>query len=588
MITIEVINKYQDVFKLKDVWNQLNERGPDEVSLSFEWIVSLWESHLNKEDAMVLLFRKEDRLVGIAPLYTEKIRTGVIPMTRIGLMSNLYCTHNDLIISEDKQDCLEAMFRYFDKKRIKWDLFNFSDFINTSSSVDTIKDLSKKYGFVIKEIESDSSPYLPIKGSFEEFLAKKKRTKRRILIGGVENIQLLGKVEVKTYCGDGPLEPVIDNIFKIERKSWKEKDKSSITSSYSQMEFYRLFSEKIKAKKWIYITFLELNGEAIAYFYSIKYKNRLLNLKGSYVESYKDCVPGKVLYCNLIRDIHGSGIKEFDFLGKAEFLKMTWTNLTRDHKNYVIYNKKLHIYLYLKAQRIYDVLRKIRNNDIESVLKKIKNKCLYYLFHKIEKILYVKELDAEVKVIKLKNDICKLSKLSIEVITKYDEDMFKAVKRMRSDEDRKKYLSRFRRKDICFILKTSESEVVHVSWICYKEIYTINVKMKTNLYLEEKEFFIHDCFTNETCRGKLVYQYMLMHMLKYHKDRGFKRAFIDVESFNLPSIKGIDNTGFKRTKMFTLYTLGTYFAFRKEKTFNGNISRINYLTICPEKETLLT
>lgn len=84
-INITVINDYDELNKCSYEWNLLlKESSPNSFFLTWEWLSSWVQCHLTKNRKLfVLLFRKNEELVGVAPLYIERSKIGPLSLRKV-------------------------------------------------------------------------------------------------------------------------------------------------------------------------------------------------------------------------------------------------------------------------------------------------------------------------------------------------------------------------------------------------------------------------------------------------------------------------------------------------------------------------
>lgn len=116
-----------------------------------------------------------------------------------------------------------------------------------------------------------------------------------------------------------------------------------------------------------------------------------------------------------------------------------------------------------------------------------------------------------------------------------------------SDFKLQQFVNRMNQKgDRCFGFFNEKGICVHYSWVRIKGVMHIHeVNYKFNLE-KENAFWIFDCRTHESARGKGLYPEMINYLAnEFPQDNGIHGTpFIDVVSDNTPSIRGIEKAGF--------------------------------------------
>lgn len=117
------------------------------------------------------------------------------------------------------------------------------------------------------------------------------------------------------------------------------------------------------------------------------------------------------------------------------------------------------------------------------------------------------------------------------------------------ESKQQQFQKRFDRSDECYISEV-EGKAVHYSWVRTRDnMYIGDARRKINF--TEDQFWIFDCRTHESARGLGIYPLTLTRILSLKKEEGKQEGFIDVANDNIPSIKGIEKTGFRLHKTLT-------------------------------------
>jgi len=151
-----------------------------------------------------------------------------------------------------------------------------------------------------------------------------------------------------------------------------------------------------------------------------------------------------------------------------------------------------------------------------------------------------------------------------------------SVKRASMDDLKRIYVIRARNKNglskrlndghLCFIAER-KGDPVGYCWVAFRELYIIEIDRK--IKFDNAEACIYDVFVFPEYRRKKIYQKMLVEIFRFLKKKGYKKAFINVLSTNIPSQRGVEHVGFKRIKNVTFLKL---FGLKKYAE-NGSVSK---------------
>lgn len=179
-------------------------------------------------------------------------------------------------------------------------------------------------GFVERVIES--SPYLPLEGSWDQFVDALPSRKRRKLLQSRDGIAQLGEVRLRTSLGEEELEADLATGFTIEGSGWKGENGTAIISRDATRRFYEGIARWASAKGWLRLQFLELDGEPIAFGFGLDDLRAEYDLKNGFDPRFGEHGPGYLLMAARLERCFGLGLERFEFLGAAERHKLTWTD----------------------------------------------------------------------------------------------------------------------------------------------------------------------------------------------------------------------------------------------------------------------
>lgn len=113
-----------------------------------------------------------------------------------------------------------------------------------------------------------------------------------------------------------------------------------------------------------------------------------------------------------------------------------------------------------------------------------------------------------------------------------------------------------------FFLYKENGKIGHISWLYYKG------DPNRILHLAEKECEIKFCLTCTEFRGQGLYPVALHEIQRYLKEHGYQRCYICVKDDNLPSIRGIEKSGFQpRGSMHLRKAFGVQISRRRTTSY---------------------
>lgn len=367
--SLRILRSQEDWLPLCPVWDEIVDSqsadilGPD-VTCTAGWTKALWEIHLQSKPLEMLVATTEDRVDAILPFYRASKSIHSIPCKALIGTTELYAGRGAFILREPREDLLDDLLAALSRKVKDWDVFVFT-LVEDSASQRLLMDLASRNQYRIEIAESNPSPYIAMQGSWENYANSLQSKFRWQLRKFEKRVQSAGQLSYRIFEKGPPLDSFYRSVQEIERQSWKEKARTSITANEIQDRFHARLLQVAGERGWMSGHLLELNGEPIAYQFGLLYNNVFYDLKGSYKDSHRELGPGLMLYRSLIETLFTRKVALFDFQGVCHEFKMRWTDKTYRRSTYVLYNKTLRAHAARAAARLRRLFKRWQHSNGE-------------------------------------------------------------------------------------------------------------------------------------------------------------------------------------------------------------------------------
>ncbi len=131
--------------------------------------------------------------------------------------------------------------------------------------------------------------------------------------------------EIETIPDDS-LNETLARMFALRKKTWQyqwEKE-STIVNTDILTSKIALFSSVWKKQGSLYIYFLTIEGQDIAYLYTLQTETSCWCLLIGYDVSYKTYSPGKQIFHNMLKETHTKGVVNYHLGGSVVGWKSDW------------------------------------------------------------------------------------------------------------------------------------------------------------------------------------------------------------------------------------------------------------------------
>ncbi len=361
MFTVEEVDREEALQHLEIPWNNLvRQCKNNHLFQRHEWHKIWWSFMGRGKRLRVLLVRDRDQIVGIAPLmisYGKCLRN--LPARKIEVIANYEMSKDNLIIPQDGPAILDTIFRYLYASR--WDILVLHTRPEGQPSVGALAQVCRKYGFEIVDMAIGESPYIPLgtrwksfsQGLGGKFCANVRNRQRRLAS--------VGEIRHEVFTHSDDMDSLIQRVFSVSRKGWAHRENTGICSTPVLQRYYENLANVANDQGWLYFHILSVGGKDIAFEYNLLYQEVIYNLKIGFDPEYEKASPGKLLKWFVLEDAILRKACEYDMLGDADPFKREWTQQTRKHCKWYIFNRR-HLYaraLFTVKTRVWQPLKRV-------------------------------------------------------------------------------------------------------------------------------------------------------------------------------------------------------------------------------------
>jgi CelD/BcsL family acetyltransferase involved in cellulose biosynthesis len=229
--------------------------------------------------------------------------------------------------------------RYIFQDMVDWDVFSLS-VVAGSDTEKLLLQTATENTCVYRKVSEFPIPYIDLSKPWTEYFDGLRKKFRYTIRSGDKQLRSLGELKSVTFTDPASCEEYLRHVYTIERNSWKEDRRTSITSNPTQSEFHKKLAFLAATDRLLRGYVLFLNGQPIAHIFGLRVGQTFFDLKESYNEAYGENSPGAVLKAHAIQDLISENVRFWDFVGPAEFHKLRWTSLTYVQRTYSVFSRR--------------------------------------------------------------------------------------------------------------------------------------------------------------------------------------------------------------------------------------------------------
>ncbi|MDZ4764973.1 MAG: GNAT family N-acetyltransferase [Chloroflexota bacterium] len=305
--------------ELESEWNALLHRSiTDTIFLTVEWQSTWWKTYQAGELWVLTCRDDANRLMGIAPWFIQSKNDERVVRT-VGCVD--VTDYVDVIVDrEHVEPVLSCFSAFLVEERSKYDRINLCNIPESSPTLLQFPTMLKNCGFTVEQVFQEVCPTITLPDSWESYLEsleKKQRHEIRRKLRRAESEAALKYVLIESESEVGA---VLDPFLTLMAAS--QPSKAEFLQDANNRDFFCAVVPLMAARGWLKMSFLHVDGEAVAAYCDFDYNGKILVYNsGLLPERYSNLSTGIVLLAYNIRHAIETGHHIFDFLRGNETYK---------------------------------------------------------------------------------------------------------------------------------------------------------------------------------------------------------------------------------------------------------------------------
>lgn len=386
MVRVKLVREYDELKKLADNWDWLLDQfDGGNIFLTWEWLSTWIETYLKPGQLFCLTAYKDDKLVGIAPLWVDREAVaGIIPFRILKFIGSVEACpdHLDFIIRRRNSTMIaEAMWNsLFGEFSKEWHIFEYHGVSMNSKTTNIFHYLADDdYRCLKEEIRGYRiCPCLSLPGSMNEFVESMDKRNRTNFRRSEKALAESGEIEFKFVEKRDDLQSAMNGMMEIHNEIWYDEKKETGFRRERFRNFHLKLAERLLERDMLSNCELYHNGKLAGVIYSFKFKGRIfVYIICARRIDINDASIGRALIYRHIERLIEEGMTEYDFLRGDEEYKYYWTNTDRRDLNITFYNRRFASFIELAVRfslfYLKEIVRSVIGNRQESIRKVIRS-----------------------------------------------------------------------------------------------------------------------------------------------------------------------------------------------------------------------
>jgi CelD/BcsL family acetyltransferase involved in cellulose biosynthesis len=310
-------------------WNSLVKQSIADTPFSrYEYLSEWWKTLGGgewKQATLVLVSAIEnDQLLGIAPLFITEHDSQQALMLVGSIEISDYL---DLIVGEDDLPrFLSGLLDFLTSSLTdNWSALDWYNLPDSSPTLAGLKTESERRGWTYQEEVYHPTPYIPLNGSFDEYLSRLEKKQRHEIRRKMRRAAESGRVRFYVVDKDANIETELEGFFHLMiqdpnkamflRDVMRDQMSTTIQAAHEQ--------------GYLWLGFLEVDAVKVAASLNFDYKNKLWGYNSGVSRTHMELSPGWVLLAHTIQWCCEHNRYEFDFMRGDEEYKYRFGGVNR-------------------------------------------------------------------------------------------------------------------------------------------------------------------------------------------------------------------------------------------------------------------
>ncbi|MHC4157753.1 MAG: GNAT family N-acetyltransferase [Planctomycetota bacterium] len=325
VVEVEVYHNLEELEKVQREWDSFVESTSGDIFLSFDWCRVWWKYYSKKRELRVFVFRRQNKLVGIIPLFFEKLWLGPVYVKTAKILGSDF-TMPQFRIPLEKIYVKEIIQRLFvSVSKDNMDILYIGPIAGLYGHYDDLKsaceELSGASYFVLAE-NNGVQTYFELTDTWDLYLAalnRKERTKIKRHYRLACEVRSDRTTPVVAHCATAEdFEEIFAGFVKMHQKHWQGLNKPGHFEDWpSAYEFHSELAKAQLKKNRLCLMQIKLGNQCIGYKYGYIFGDDYVD----FLDARSDCKElanvglGRIIYSEMIK--------------KAILKKSKWINSMR-------------------------------------------------------------------------------------------------------------------------------------------------------------------------------------------------------------------------------------------------------------------
>lgn len=317
---------------LRSEWRELERRSASScMFLTWEWLFTWWKHLAVTRRLMILVVRRDGRVVAIAPFAVRPpCASRLIPFSALELLGtgSVGSDYLDLLVERGAEaEAIQEIGKQLETLRMPVEL---PQVLLDGSAVHRLADNLAPRGWRVFTTPTNVCPFIKLAGldwpAYVAALGGAHRANLQRRIRGLERIDTVGFDSVRS---EAERQLALEHLVALHNARWKELGGSDAFHTRGMVQFHHELSGEALRNGWLRLMVLRVGQKPVAYVYGFRHAAVHYFYQSAFDPTWSRHSVGLVAMGLAIQSALREGAGEFDMLHGAERYKYHWAREQR-------------------------------------------------------------------------------------------------------------------------------------------------------------------------------------------------------------------------------------------------------------------
>jgi CelD/BcsL family acetyltransferase involved in cellulose biosynthesis len=336
-LAVKILSRWDEVELLRAEWTGILERNRKLTVFSTpEWLSAWWHAFGGNKQLYAVVFRdSQGVLVGLLPLYLQRIQIGLLPsLWRLRFVGDGSTDSDnlDFVVLPGYERAVARSFVQHLAADHRWDVCLLN--VMPSDSL-AANEFLREITLARWKFETSTVAWTSIElpETWEAYLQQLSAKERGKVANRTRRIEKRYQARFYKCSSTKELPACLETLFLLHQKRWELRGELGAFASSARRHFYYDMAEQFMPRGWLGLWMLELNGVAVAAQYGFRYGDTMYSLQEGFDPTYSADSVGYVLRSYALRKLIESGVRRYEFLAGQDESKLRWKCISGDYLN---------------------------------------------------------------------------------------------------------------------------------------------------------------------------------------------------------------------------------------------------------------